>query len=1136
MKKTLLSYIKSRKFTLCASVVAILGMNSFTAAALPVTYYAETSKLSEGKWVRIKTTGEGMHQISYDSLREWGFPEPEKVNVYGYPATILATEEFDLSHPDDVVMTYTVHDGNKLFFYSGGEVSTPLSGINTLNINLNYYSRDVYYLLSDRTPDASELPVDVDCVEKDSFMSNHLSVSFFKESLQNPAGGGAYFIGQTIEKGETADVDFNIKNIQYGGRYSWDNAYVRMGFGALNKKNQVKMTVTCPASVYNTKEDPTPAKGASLNDPHPAEFTLGNTLVTFTDRLADGTYTFKANYSAENPTFMALDYAYIIYPRSNKASDDAEVIMNFYNVDRDENLHFVGPSTMRFINVAHSGKTFGYKTLYDETESIYTVTLSLPDGMSKVTSEKIVAFDLSKPQKEVVFDSYIANQNLHAEKTPDILIITTDELEPCALDLAQLHRSHEGKDVLVVEHKKIFNEFSSATPEIMGYRRFIKMLYDRDPSKLKHIILYGRSHWDNRCISAVEKDRLLIYETTDPEYSACPTKNFGTDSYLGLMDDNYKASNILSAQQQIAVGRIPALNEGTGFDLNKKVKSFFEQEHKARYYGKVLLASDKGDGNIHLTQSEGVARILGSERESLSLIRAYNSIMPHENGDAKELRRIITDAFDKGVGMFSYVGHGSYEAFGAETIWNINYAQKTDYDIAPLGVFATCWAFNIDNDVVTLGSEMLEKANGGLMSVIGAGREVYANLNSTFVQEVAREYAKADASTTYGEIWLRARNRILNNYPSKDLRVNTLCYNLGGNPALSLYAPGYKVKITETSVEDGGIVDALAMQTLKGEIVGSDGKIATDFNGTMTMEIYDAPYNVDVIIRGQGDSEGSITLEQDLLLTKEIEIKDGKFTATFAAPVPMHEGTAYNRVTFYADATDGRRADGLLKTFSVKASATPAEGEMGDAPVIDSFMVMQTGNDADLMNADTKVRFIASGTLSAIGINTSDAIGAASSLVIDDVNKVSNFAQQLIVDDNTGTWKVNAEVAVQNVGNHTATLNVIDNAGRHASQTITFALGNGAPIELTADRTSVRSDVTFDVASDLSGKEHIALVIEDRTGNRVYYGENPSFPCKVDMSAIEGVADGHYKAYVKARGADGSMAASEYLPLTFVKK
>ena len=68
---------------LYALIITILSAAA-TAAALPLSGYADHSVLAEGRWVKIAVPSTGLYRITPAQLRNWGFSSPENVRVYGY--------------------------------------------------------------------------------------------------------------------------------------------------------------------------------------------------------------------------------------------------------------------------------------------------------------------------------------------------------------------------------------------------------------------------------------------------------------------------------------------------------------------------------------------------------------------------------------------------------------------------------------------------------------------------------------------------------------------------------------------------------------------------------------------------------------------------------------------------------------------------------------------------------------------------------------------------------------------------------------------------------------------------------------------------------------------------------------------
>ena len=67
---------------LTLAVISLLSAPQ--AAAFESSHWAQSSVLSEGKWVKVSLTESGVYLIPLADLRAWGFSDPSRVRVYGY--------------------------------------------------------------------------------------------------------------------------------------------------------------------------------------------------------------------------------------------------------------------------------------------------------------------------------------------------------------------------------------------------------------------------------------------------------------------------------------------------------------------------------------------------------------------------------------------------------------------------------------------------------------------------------------------------------------------------------------------------------------------------------------------------------------------------------------------------------------------------------------------------------------------------------------------------------------------------------------------------------------------------------------------------------------------------------------------
>ncbi|MHC5879319.1 C25 family cysteine peptidase, partial [Streptococcus pyogenes] len=80
--------------------------------------------------------------------------------------------------------------------------------------------------------------------------------------------------------------------------------------------------------------------------------------------------------------------------------------------------------------------------------------------------------------------------------------------------LADLHRTHEGLTVHVVDINQVFNEFSGGTYDVPAIRDFVKMMYDRSNGDYpKYLLLFGDGSYDNKTESAANTNFIPTYQS-----------------------------------------------------------------------------------------------------------------------------------------------------------------------------------------------------------------------------------------------------------------------------------------------------------------------------------------------------------------------------------------------------------------------------------------------------------------------------------------------------------------------------------------------------------------------------------------------------------------------------------------------
>ncbi len=1131
-------------------VAGFLTVAPLAAHALSTDYYATSSRLATGHWVKVRVTNEGMQQITYDELRSWGFSNPENVKVYGYGGSLLSDHIFSTAKPDDVQPTLSLHtDDGRLIFFGDAEVRTQLTGTDSNKNQLytvyrNYASTAGYYLLTDAEVGGSTPEAVGYKTTAATTTDEHLSIALYEKEAEALGEQSCIFHTQKYNGGETIETNFAIRDYAAG-----DNNYgtYSVEVPILNTTVWATYTLgaaTCSALTLTTTQQC--KVDTSYNGDLNYNVGTGRSRVTPADgeeTIADGVYTFSSLIPANDKlSYVALDRAVLIYPRKNVLhGEDGSLLMNFLKVTSGTNFTVEGATpTTHVWNVSSPGSVFEHTGLYDADNSTFTGTFDRTySNTSTAGMCRLIAFDAAQQQQSVQYVGEIDNQDIHADATPDMLIITTDELLNYAEQLAAAHRKYDGIDVNVYTQAQIFNEFGSGTPSTMAIRRAIKMFYDRDKSKLKSVLMYGKACADFRQISTNPSyDPLITFEVepvTSDMISAASNAhlNFASDDYFGCLKDTDTATALTSASStvDVAVGRIPAGNAGFASDVNKKLINYMQQEVPADVMMNALLVSDNGDSNQHFNQSLNVQSILKSGKPAITTHQGHCLIYPHTSSSSEALRSVITEKLQQGMGLFCYNGHGAEIGFASEYIWTTSLVGSTAYTYAPVAMLSTCNSSCFDRSTVGIADDMLQQNNGGMIGLVASARSVLLDANTLISEGFINAYAAASGTVTLGSLYATAHNTAIKNSQRLQERLNTWCYNLCGDPAIKIRFP--EKNVTITSVNNESVLSNDDDETLtpvtflpettvnvKAYVANALGEVDTNYNGTAIVKIYEAPLEVSTILVDSKDVSATVDLDETVLATAAAKVVNGEIDASVYVPIntyPASESRT-NRIVIVTEDADGVRASGVNTLAYVDNSTESDETVTVEGPQFSDIYVDKPEYTDGAVVGSTSPTVYANISLGAAGLCTTNKLGANTTVALDGVTKAEASHAFTLGTDNDATFQYTFSDLTE--GTHTVTITVSDNAGNSTTQSITFTVQEiDGDIELAADSKSVYESVTFDVNHTFYGEPDTRFVIEDSQRNTVLSVENASFPYVWDLKDSDGkqVTNGYYRAYILAK-------------------
>ncbi len=766
------------------------------------------------------------------------------------------------------------------------------------------------------------------------------------------------------------------------------------------------------------------------------------------------------------------------------ANDKANGFTDTWNVD---NLH--GNDTVIIKNVSGGTARLDYISLrYDSPKPA-----------------PVLATD-NFPTAEFV-EKIKRNQDLHADRNYDMVIIipTSQKLLKQAQILAKHHADHDELNVRIVPADELYNEFSSGTPDVSAYKRYMKMLYDRSDSlhAPKSLLLFGDCTFDNRMLTSELKsespdDYLLCYES---ENSFSSVDCYVSDDFLTYLDDEEDISTF-AGLPDIGVGRFPCITETEAAVLVDKTINYALNANAGPWQNTIMFLGDDGNDNIHMNDVNDVAEQTISDHPGYYVRKVYWDAFKRTASSTgnryPDAESIIKQQQNNGALIIDYAGHGSPTSISHEIVLSIKDFASFKGTNLPLWVTASCEIMPFDSNEETIGEKALLNPEGGAVAFYGTTRTVYApqnkKINSAFMEYVLT-CDKNGKPITLGEAQRQAKNYLVKN--GIETTKNKLQYSLLGDPALSLALPTYTAvidNINGIAVEGDSLPQLRAGDkvSIKGHIELAGSK-AENFSGTLDAMVRDTKDTIRCKLNNT-TSEGADTAfvftdRKNTLYHGTNKVENGEFTFTFAVPKDINYADGTGLINIYAyDATLKASAHGACDRFTVNGSNIAENDSIG--PSIYCYL---NSEDFTFGGEVNSTPFFVAQISDKDGINASGAgIGHDMTLIIDgDSEKSYNLNDNFTFDYESYTsGQTYYALPALSEGKHTLKFRAWDILNNSSTTTLDFVVKKNIQpniVDVYATNNPARESTTFVVAHNFCGAElNLEIDIMDASGRLLW--------------------------------------------------
>jgi hypothetical protein len=1013
---------------------------------------AQTSNsvLFSGDWFKFSVDTTGVFKIDRALLQRIGIStnglNPKKIHIYGNGGQLLPELNSDFRYDD--LQENAIHiegendgsfdGGDFILFYAKGPHDWIVNAsTNSIKHRQNIYSDKAYYFITVNALDGKrilpKMPITTNATNQITVFDDF--IFYEKEQKSLLAAGTQWFSNQDFNILNTQNFKIPFKNAVANGNI---NVRVR---GVSNSVASSTMDVKVNAQDAFVINYPA-VNPNSLTKAYDVE---RNATLANTSENIDVSITFNNN---GNPSANAfLDYVEVVGQK--------QLVFSDFQFSFRSLAQATSSGTVAY-QIANGSAAF---QVWDVTTAINPKLITNESTTNEFTfkdtagglKEYIILEDTDFYRPETVTNSKVRNQNLHALKDLNYIVITNSELSGQAQRLADYHQNNSALTTKVVLLDEIYNEFSSGSKDITGVRDFIKHLYDSNSSaekKLKYVCFFGDASYDY-------KDRLQGNNNIVPVKLSTISFNLAsswvTDDFFVMMDAN-EGTMSSSHTVDIASSRIPVSTISEASIVVDKILNYYSKNAIGDWRNTITLVADDIDATGEEVLEQGVESIadeIKANQPIFNINKIYADAYVQENSSGgeryPEVNKAITNAIEKGTLVFDYFGHGGEDGFASERILDVPQIQGfNNSNTLPLLITVTCDFSRFDNpNRITAGELTLKNKNGGAANMITTTREVFISVGQRFNEELIRILlAFNNEDLTIAEALMTAKN----NFSSTQ---KFFIYSFG-DPAMKLAVPKPNIRITKMNdidiTQSLDTIKALSKVRFEGIVTDNSNAILTNFNGTLSTTVFDKLIDKTTLDNDGFGVKMTFDTQDSKLFRGKSTVENGKFSFDFVVPKDIKIAYGKGKLSFYAENGEIDKAGYNFDVVVGGIDENAPDDTVG--PEIKLFMNDESFIDGGNTNASPNliaVLFDASGINTSITAVDHDIVGVLDG---DTANPIilNDFYQTELNDFSKG--KVSYTLRDLEVGPHTLKLKAWDTYNNSSETTLNFVVVSDAILNL----------------------------------------------------------------------------------------
>ncbi len=924
-------------------IYSLVLFGVFAGGAL-MNVNGQSSVLSSGIWYKIGIPNSGVYKLDRDFfVSEFGVDaseiDPSTIKIYGNGGTMLPQLNSEFRYSDleeNNILVVGEEDGvfqgaDYILFYGQGTQNWKLSADSGRFVHTNnIYSDTAYYFVTWGGNKGKRMETVASGTNAGASVNYFDDYLVYEKEEYNIIKSGRTWYSEKFDFKLEQQFGFNLNGYLPSTPFK---LYARlMGNSPISSSFDVVMNQN---PIGNVAFD-----GRGINAYHAEGFDR----VGYYDNLASASpslnFDFRYNTSGAAEASGYIDYLEFNYQR--------DLRLTAGNI-----LHFRNLSSMSQMNTEYN---VGLNSVFNT--QVWNITDPVHPSIQEITIENSVASFVetaNELQEYVLFNGSsfpapssadsVGNQDLHALEVPNMLVISHPDFMEEAQRLADYRIEHDELTVEVVDVFKVYNEFSSGKQDITALRDLARMLYKRDSTTFKYLLLFGDCSYDYKDRIGENTNFVPVYESVQ---SLRPVSTYSSDDYFGFMEDDEGSWTEVPAQAHtldIGVGRIICKTASEAAAIVNKIIHYSNNlEILGRWKNEITLIADDGDGNIHIRDADGMASELERDYPEYNISKiyldAYQQIPTASGQAAPDANDALNRKISTGSFITNYTGHGGETGLAHEKIMTVDQINSWDnFDNLTLMFTATCEFGRYDDpERVSAGEYTVLNPRGGAVAIITTSRPVNSGsnflINTAFFDNVFEPLS--DGSTPrLGDIMIKTKNSSISGIGNRN-------FTLLGDPSMKLAYPMKDIVLTtlngDTIGANSDTLKALSQVVFEGEVRDGSGNLMQNFNGTVDVRVFDKESSVETF--GDESEAREFDVYKDIIFSGKSTVTNGRFSFKFVVPKDINYQFGTGKISMYAqsdDTEDVCDANGASIDVKIGGSDPNAVGD-DDPPLVESFM------------------------------------------------------------------------------------------------------------------------------------------------------------------------------------------------------